>query len=106
MFTVRACDIARIHVRHFVNSRYKWLFYVNPNFYGFTAVSRVLLEDYRVSCPYESTIECYPSSALYILSYFSLDTINPYLNTVVSLHERTYVSYVVANEEIYCVYNT
>jgi hypothetical protein len=60
------------------------LFYINPNFYGFTSVSRVLLESYEVHCPYESDIECYPSSALYILSYFSLDTINPYLNVVVS----------------------
>ena len=64
--------------------RYGWLYYINPNFYGFTAVSRVLLENYEVQCPYESDIECYPSSALYILSYFSLDSINPYLNVVVS----------------------
>ena len=64
--------------------RYGWLYYINPNFYGFTAVSRVLLENYEVQCPYESDIECYPSSSLYIISYFSLDTVNPYLNVVVS----------------------
>lgn len=65
--------------------RYSWLFYINPNFYGFSAMARVLLQDIDLGCQYDSPIECFPSSGAYLLTYFDLHRTNPYLNVVVSL---------------------
>lgn len=64
--------------------RYKWLFYINPNYYGFSAIGRVLLSDMKLGCVYESELECYPYSGPYILSHFDLDTVNPHYHIVVS----------------------
>ncbi len=69
------------------NYRYSWLFYINPNYYGFSAMARILLQEIELGCQYQSPIECYPSSSAYILTYFDLHTINPYLNLLVSTCE-------------------
>lgn len=65
-------------------TRYRWLFLVNPNYYGFSAMVRVLIEDLDLGCAYDSPIECYPSSGAYILTFFDLHAVNPYLHVVVS----------------------
>ena len=63
--------------------RYCWLFYINPNFYGFSSSAYILLEDYKPQCV-QSELECYVQSGGYILRQFSFDNINPFLNLVVS----------------------
>jgi hypothetical protein len=65
--------------------RYRWLFYINPNYYGFSAMTRVVLESVDLGCSHQSPIECYPTSAGYIISYFSLDLTNPYASIMVSV---------------------
>ena len=64
--------------------RYKWLFYINPNYYGFSAIGRVLLSDTEFSCVYDSELECYPYTGIYILTRFDLNNINPHYNILVS----------------------
>ena len=66
--------------------RYRWLCYINPNFYGFSASAVILLSDFESDCEKDggSQLECYTSSGKYIINTFSFDTINPYRNMVVS----------------------
>ncbi len=54
-------------------------------------MTRILLENIDLGCDYQSPIECFPSSAAYILTYFDLHTVNPYLNLLV----REYTLYTV-----------
>ena len=63
--------------------RYCWLFYINPNFYGFSSSAYILLDNFHPKCD-QSELECYVKSGEYILRQFSFDQINPYLNLVVS----------------------
>ncbi len=64
--------------------RYSWLFYINPNYYGFSSVARLVLEDITLDCQYQSSIECYPSTGKYLLTYFTLHEVNPFFNISVS----------------------
>ncbi len=67
--------------------RYRWLSYINPNYYGFSASAFLLLDDFKTDC--EGTeFECYPSSGEYILKEFDFDKINPYLHISVSRDSR------------------
>jgi hypothetical protein len=59
------------------------LFYINPNYYGFSASSFLLLKDFATSCE-GSQFECYTSSGEYVLGRFSFDNVNPYLHIMVS----------------------
>lgn len=67
-------------------SRYRWLCYINPNFYGFSASTVILLSDFQSDCEINggSELECYTSSGKYILDSFSFNDINPYQNILVS----------------------
>ena len=67
----------------FLTPRYCWLFYINPNFYGFSASAFILLENFQPNCD-QSELECYVQSGEYILRQFSFDQINPFLNLAVS----------------------
>ena len=60
--------------------------YINPNFYGFSASTVILLSDFQSDCEINggSELECYTSSGKYILDSFSFNDINPYRNIVVS----------------------
>ena len=70
----------------FVTCRYKWLFHVNPNYYGFSAMIRLLLQGRGSgSCDLPSALECYPSSAEYVLTYFDLQAVNPFFHICVSV---------------------
>ena len=66
--------------------RYRWLCYINPNYYGFSASAVILLTDFESDCEKDggSELECYSSSGKYILDIFNFANINPYQNIVVS----------------------
>ena len=75
-------------VIHFIcMCRYRWLCYINPNFYGFSASAVLLLSNFESDCERRggSELECYTSSGQYVLDRFSFGDINPYQNIVVSI---------------------
>ena len=67
--------------------RYRWLTYINPNYYGFSASAVILLSDFESDCERDggSELECYPLSGRYILDRFNFNVVNPYQNIVVSI---------------------
>ena len=71
--------------RPLVCYRYVWLFYINPNYYGFSAMARILLNDLKFECAYDSELECYPFSSDYIMEYFGLNTVQPFVHVMVSV---------------------
>ena len=66
--------------------RYNFLFYINPQFYGYAAITKVLLQNVRLKCEYESTLNCVSTDGNAVLARFGFDIINIYENLVVSLH--------------------
>ena len=62
---------------------YRWLFYINPNYYGFSASSFLLLRNFNTGCK-SSSFDCYTSSGVYVLQQFGFDAVNPYLHVLVS----------------------
>lgn len=67
---------------HMFLYRYRWLAYINPNYYALSSVTFFILEDFG-EC--EGTqFECFFSSGELILRMFFFDTINPYLHLAVS----------------------
>lgn len=77
---------------HHSLSRYRWLCYINPNYYGFSASSVILLTDFESDCEHDggSALECYTFSGKYILDAFNFTNINPYKNIAVSRFSREY----------------
>jgi len=71
-----------------VSHSYRWLFYINPNYYGFSTSAYLLLADFKSSCA-GSEFECYTSSGEYILRQFNFHNINPYLHVLVSSLSKT-----------------
>ena len=68
----------------YLHLRYRWLAFINPNYYGFSSSAFLLLSDFETDC--EGTqFECYTSSGQYILAQFDFDEVNPYLHIVVSI---------------------
>eukprot|EP00731_Ephydatia_muelleri_P033355 Em0028g30a len=63
---------------------YSWLFYINPNYYGFSASANILLNNFNTGCV-GSVFECFPSSPQYYLKYFNFDDVNPYLHITILL---------------------
>lgn len=66
--------------------RYRWLCYINPNYYGFSASAVLLLSDFESDCERNdgSEFECYAYSGQYVLDSFAFHGISPYQNIVVS----------------------
>ena len=62
--------------------RYRWLAYINPNYYGFSATAFLLLNDFKTGCT-GSQFECYASSGEYYLEQFTFENVNPYLYILV-----------------------
>ena len=58
--------------------------YLNPTYYGFSAMTYLLLEDYNDGCN-GTELDCYPNSGAFLLRHFSFEHINPYLHIVVSV---------------------
>ena len=64
--------------------RYRWLFYINPNYYGFSASAHLILSDFKIDCDSGiSSIICYFDSGDFILKRFNFDDVKPYLNIAV-----------------------
>ena len=68
---------------HLMPIYYKFLFYINPNFYGFSASARIILDNLKLTCPYESELECYTTSANYTLQQFDFIDIQPYQHILI-----------------------
>ena len=77
------CSIMLDHL-HLI--RYRWLFYINPNYYGFSSSANLLLSNFTRECK-ATEFECYAGSSEYILREFDFDDINPYMHIAVS-HSR------------------
>ena len=63
--------------------RYRWIFYINPNYFGLSSVAFFVLSDFETDCTGDQ-LECYISSGPYTLDQFFFDEVNPYLHIVVS----------------------
>lgn len=70
---------------HLMPVYYQWLFAINPNFYGFSASARIILDNMKLSCEYESELECYSTSANYTLQQFDFIDIQPYQHILILL---------------------
>ena len=70
---------------HLMPVYYQWLFVINPNFYGFSASARIILDNLPLTCAYESELECYTSSANYTLQQFDFINIQPYQHILILL---------------------
>ena len=66
--------------------RYRWIVFINPNYYGLSASTVTLLRGYESDCERDggSQLECYVSSGEYVLDAFDFINVNPYQNVVVS----------------------
>ena len=67
--------------------RYRWLFYINPNYYSFSASSFLLLRNFDTGCK-SSSFDCYTSSGVYILQQFGFDAVNPYQHILVGFQYK------------------
>ncbi|KAJ7380356.1 hypothetical protein OS493_008808 [Desmophyllum pertusum] len=64
---------------------YNLLFYINPQFYGFSAITKVLLQNVHLECEYESTLNCISTDGNAVLARFCFDSVNPYGHLVIML---------------------
>ncbi|KAL9959093.1 hypothetical protein ACROYT_G036176 [Oculina patagonica] len=64
---------------------YNLLFYINPQFYGYSAITKVLLLNVRLKCEYESTLNCISTDGNAVLARFGLDSVNTYEHLVIML---------------------
>jgi hypothetical protein len=64
---------------------FAWLFYINPNFYGYASMMRLIMPDIDVGCNFDSTIECYPSTGKFWLEHFGFQFIQPFLSLVIMM---------------------
>ena len=66
------------------------MFYINPNYYGFSSSAKILLTDY---VPCNNTIDCYLSTGDYALKTFNFDDVRPYMHISVRIdHCNNYCS--------------
>ena len=70
---------------HLMPDYYQFLFVINPNFYGFSACARLILDNLKLSCAYESELECYTTSSNYTLQQFDFIDIQPYQQLLILL---------------------
>ena len=68
--------------------RYNLLFYINPQFYGYAAITKILLLNVRLKCEYESTLNCISTDGNAVLARFGLEAVNPYEHLVVCIPWR------------------
>lgn len=68
-------------ITHMAHFRYRWIAYINPNYYALSSVTFFILEDFN-AC--EGTqFECFFSSGEFILRRYFFDKINPYIHLLV-----------------------
>ena len=80
-YVLNTCFTSLYFWLHF---RYNLLFYINPQFYGYSAMTKVLLLNVRLKCEYESTLNCISTDGNAVLARFGFDTVNVYEHLVVS----------------------
>eukprot|EP00117_Sycon_ciliatum_P004852 scpid3776/ scgid4617/ ABC transporter G family member 22; White-brown complex homolog protein 23 len=78
-----------------MNCWYEWLFYINPNYYGYSGMMFVFLKELDgdsferkvplEKCKFDSWIECYPNSGRYFLQKFGFLEVKPYLHFFILL---------------------
>ena len=73
--------------------RYRWLFYINPNYYGFSSTSYLLLTNFDSHCA-GTELECYISSGEYTLAQFNFEETNPALHIMVCIYCVSVCTYV------------
>ncbi|KAL9959100.1 hypothetical protein ACROYT_G036183 [Oculina patagonica] len=64
---------------------YNLLYYINPVFYGFSAITKVLLQDVHLKCENESILNCISTDGNAVLARFGFDTVNIYENLTIML---------------------
>lgn len=63
---------------------YKWITYINPSYYAYSAIGAILLsEGDQLGCGRDSKLECFSTSGLSLLKTFGLDTTNPFMNLLI-----------------------
>ena len=62
---------------------YRWIFYINPSFYAYSATTVTILENTDLECDRDSMLECFRVSGLAILERFGIADVNPVQNLVV-----------------------
>jgi hypothetical protein len=77
-----------------------WLMYLNPSFYGYTGMLRLVLPELQTGCEYQSAIECYPDTGEFWMSDFGMDEVQPTLNLLVRLHLQSYVQWTHVHEAV------
>ena len=76
-----------VHVYGFLKKnlyRYRWLVYINPNYYGLSSVAFFVLSEFETDCT-GNQLECYITSGPYVLNQFFFDKVNPYFHLAVSV---------------------
>ncbi|CAH3186192.1 unnamed protein product [Porites evermanni] len=64
---------------------YNLLFFINPQFYGYAAITKVLLKNNRLKCQYESTLNCISTEGNAVLSRFGFHDVNIYEHLAILL---------------------
>ena len=90
-----AFEICCTDIKTYCFVRYRWLSFINPNYYGFSASAVIVLTDFESDCERGggSELECYPVSGRYILDRFNFNVVNPYQNIVVSIFMSQQMNY-------------
>ena len=61
---------------------YRWIFYINPSFYAYSATTVTILEGAELPCERDSILECFRTSGIAVLAEFGIDDVNPIENLV------------------------
>jgi hypothetical protein len=60
---------------------YYLLFYINPNYFGFSASANLILSSFNENCSLNvSSLGCFLQSGDYILTAYNFDDVRPYMN--------------------------
>ena len=76
-------DLVCASCLHFPLLRWRWLVYINPNYYAVSSVAVFVLSDFQAPCP-GSEFGCFLQSGTQILQQFNFDQVNPYIHLTVS----------------------
>eukprot|EP00118_Oscarella_pearsei_P004171 m.17345 g.17345 ORF g.17345 m.17345 type:complete len:1779 (+) comp27452_c0_seq1:72-5408(+) len=62
---------------------YSWLFYVNPNFYGYSSMMRFIMPKIDIGCGFNSTVECFPTTGEFWLEHFGFQHAEPFFGLLI-----------------------
>ena len=69
-------------------------------FYGFSAITKVLLQDVQLKCENESVLNCISTNGNAVLARFGFDTINIYENLAVGSIKKNILRLTSSKENI------